>query len=69
MGYEIVLWVDSNASLIENVKKPCAILDIEYDVILISVSRSEYVESIKQSLRDIGIGDEKLMWKKPVRAM
>lgn len=69
MEYEIVLWVDSNASSIENVKKPCAILDIEYDVILISVSRSEYVESIKQSLRDIGIGDEKLMWKKPVRAM
>lgn len=69
MEYEIVLWVDSNDSAIENVKKPYAILDIEYDVILISVSRPEYVESIKRSLRDIGIGEEKLIWKKPVRAM
>lgn len=69
MEYEIVLWVDSNDSPIENVKKPCAMLDIEYDVILISVSRPEYVESIKQSLNDIGIGEEKLVWKKPVRAM
>ncbi len=69
MGYKIVLWVDSNDSPIENVKKPCEILNVEYDVILISVSRPEYVESIKQSLNDIGIGEEKLMWKKPVRAM
>lgn len=69
MEYEVVLWVDSNDSPIENVMKPCAVLDIEYDVILISVSRPEYVESIKQSLSDIGIGEEKLMWKKPVRVM
>ncbi len=64
-----MLWVDSNDSPIENVKKPCEILNVEYDVILISVSRPEYVESIKQSLNDIGIGEEKLMWKKTVRAM
>ena len=69
MGYEIVLWVDSNNSRIEKVKKPDEILNVEYDIILISVSRPEYVESIRQSLREIGIGEEKLMWKKPVRAM
>lgn len=69
MGYEIVLWVDSNDSPIENVKKPCAILNTEYDLILISVSRPEYVESIKRSLNDISIGEEKLVWKKPVRVM
>lgn len=69
MGYEIVLWVDSNNSWIENVKEPCEILNVEYDVILISVSRPEYVESIKHSLKDIGIGKEKLMWKKPVRTV
>lgn len=69
MGYDIVLWVDSNHSQIENVKKPCAILDVEYDVILIAVSRPEYVESIRNSLSDIGIGEDRLMWKKPVRML
>ena len=69
MGYEIALWVDSNQSRIEKVKKPCAILDVEYDVILIAVSRPEYVESIRNSLADMGIGEDRLMWKKPVRAM
>ena len=69
MGYEIILWVDSSNTQIENVKKPSTILDVEYDIILISVSRPEYVESIKRSLSDIGIGEEKLIWKKPVRIM
>lgn len=69
MGYNVVLWVDSNSSEIENVKAPTAIFEVEYDIILLSVSRSEYVESIKQSLRNIGIGEEKLMWKKPVRTL
>ena len=69
MGYNVVLWVDSNSSEIENVKAPTAIFEVGYDIILLSVSRSEYVESIKQSLRNIGIGEEKLMWKKPVRTL
>lgn len=69
MGYNVVLWVDSNSSEIENVKAPTAIYEVEYDIILLSVSRQEYVESIKQSLRNIGIGEEKLMWKKPVRTL
>ncbi len=69
MGYNVVLWVDSNSSEIENVKAPTAILEVGYDIILLSVSRLEYVESIKQSLRNIGIGEEKLMWKKPVRTL
>lgn len=69
MGYNIVLWVDSNSSGMENVREPCAICETEYDVILLAVSRPEYVESIKKSLKDIGIGTEKLMWKKPVRSL
>lgn len=69
MGYEIVLWVDSNTSQIKKVEKPCAVIDAEYDIILISVSRLEYVESIKHSLQDMGIGEERMMWKKPVRVM
>lgn len=67
MGYEVVLWVDSNDSQIKSVKKPDAVYEVEYDIILIAVSRPEYVESIKQILQNMGIGEERLMWKKPVR--
>lgn len=69
MGYNVVLWVDSNSSGTGIVKQPHAILETEYDIILLAVSRQEYAESIKQSLKDIGIGEEKLMWKRPVRAL
>lgn len=69
MEYDVVLWVDSNDSEIENVRKPRVILETEYDVILLSVSRPEYVESIKQSLKEIGVGEEKVLWKVPVRAL
>lgn len=69
MGYDVVLWVDSNSTEVKNVKTPQAISGVEYDVILLAVSRPEYAESMKQTLKDIGIGEEKLMWKKPVRAL
>lgn len=67
MGYEVVLWVDSNDSKDEQVKNPQEILSTEYDMILIAVSRPEYVKSIRQSLQSLGIVEEKLMWKQPVR--
>lgn len=69
MGYDVILWVDSNSLKLENVREPRSIFEVEYDVILLAVSRPEYVESIKQSLRDIGIGTEKLIWKKPIRSL
>lgn len=69
MGYDVVLWVDSNASQIEGVKSPSAICSVEYDVILIAVSRPEYAEDIKQSLQRMGIGEERQIWKKPVRVI
>lgn len=67
MGYEVVLWVDSNNSQIQGVKMPDDIYNVEYDIILIAVSRPEYVESIKQTLQNMGIEEERLVWRKPVR--
>lgn len=67
MGYEVVLWVDRNYRNEEHVKNPQEILSTEYDVILIAVSRPEYVKDIRQSLQRLGIAEEKLMWKQPVR--
>lgn len=69
MGYEIVLWVDSNGSEEGNVRKPQDILSVEYDIILTAVSRPEYVESIRNLLQGFGIGEEKMIWRQPVRAM
>ncbi len=69
MGYNVVLWVDSNSLETGIVKKPHTILETDYDIILLAVSRPEYVESIKQSLRGIGVGEDKLVWKEPVRAL
>ena len=69
MGYNVVLWVDSNSPETGIVKKPHTILETDYDIILLAVSRPEYVESIKQSLRGIGVGEDKLVWKEPVRAL
>ncbi len=69
MGYNVVLWVDSNSPGTGSVKQPHTILGTEYDIILLAVSRPEYVESIKRSLRGMGVGEDKLMWKEPVRAL
>ena len=69
MGYNVVLWVDSNSPETGIVKQPHIILETDYDIILLAVSRPEYVESIKQSLRGIGVGEDKLVWKEPVRAL
>ena len=67
MGYEVVLWVDRNYQNEEHVKNPQEILSTEYDVILIAVSRPEYVKDIRQLLQSLGIAEEKMMWKQPVR--
>lgn len=69
MGYDVVLWVDSGSTGRENVKPAQAIPGVEYDVILLAVSRPEYAEDMKRTLRGMGVGEEKLMWKKPVRAL
>lgn len=69
MGYHIVLWVDSNGAEGEIVKRPQEILRTEYDMILIAVSRPEYVESIRKSLRSLGVSEEKTLWRQPVRVL
>lgn len=69
MGYEVVLWVDSNNIQNEGVRKPEEIYRTEYDIILIAVSRPEYVEGIKQTLKKMKIEEEKLVWREPVRVI
>lgn len=69
MGYNVVLWVDGSDSRTQNVKPPSEILQTDFDMILIAVSRQEYVKNIKQTLQDIGIEKEKIIWRTPVRTV
>ena len=67
MGYEVVLWVDANYRQIEGIHSPRKILQAEYDLILLAVSRQEYVDSISSSLLEMGINQKRIVWKKPIR--
>lgn len=67
MGYQIVLWVDSYWTEGQDVKAPQNILDIEYDIILVAVSKYEYAKDIIIKLQDMGIGRDRIVWKRPVR--
>ena len=67
MGYQIVLWVDSHWTEGQDVKAPQNILDIEYDIILVAVSKYEYAKDIIIKLQNMGIGRDRIVWKCPVR--
>lgn len=67
MGYQIVMWVDSQCAKEQNIKSPSDILTVEYDVILVAVSKYEYVRDIISTLQNMGIGEDKIIWKRPVR--
>lgn len=67
MGYEVVLWVDSRAQEEKGIKAPYNILNTDYDIILVAVSRYEYAKDIITILLEMGIGKERIVWKRPVR--
>ena len=67
MGYKVVLWVDSHAQEDSEIKVPHEILDVDYDVILIAVSRYEYAKDIIVALQNMGVGKDRIIWKQPVR--
>lgn len=57
----LVAWVDSkvNSGLVQ---KPSALADIEFDYIVIAVESKKAYEEIKNSILDMGIGMEKIVW-------
>lgn len=67
MGYRVVLWVDSHAQEDRKIKAPYEILNTDYDIILIAVSRSEYAKDIITTLLDMGIEKDRMIWKQPIR--
>lgn len=66
-GYNVVLWVDKDFDFYrENglaVKEPTQILETDYDVILIAVSREKSAMEISDDLISMGIDSERIVWR------
>ena len=70
-GIEPVLWVDKNYKLYRAkgyaVDTPEELKKDDYDGVLIAVSRKEQAQEIEKNLIEMGIANEKIHWRKPVR--
>lgn len=68
--YNLILWVDENwHSFCENeykVQTVESIKDVEYDYILIAVKAPNVVVEIRKNLINVGVADEKIIWKQPI---
>lgn len=67
-GYDIAGWADRDYLAYQSqgydVQSPEKLRELEADVILIAVGNEELAETIKRSLIEKGISQEKLVWKK-----
>lgn len=67
---KLVLWVDKqwqNLTDFSGVVYPVeAIIEIDYDYILLAVEKKELAEEIKNELINMNISEEKILWKKPI---
>lgn len=79
MGYEVALkrgayatvagWVDKAYDTYPkqyNIKSSERLAELEYDYILIAVSKEAAVEEIIHGLQEMNISKDKILWKKPV---
>ena len=65
---EIILWVDLDERIVKAndlVSPVVSILGAEYDYILLAVKDETLSVSIRESLKNIGILQEKIVWKRP----
>lgn len=70
LGYEIVLWVDSNYEYWEKlgyeVSDPEVICEEEYDEILIAVSDQNSASAIRKYLLTLGVENRRIKWHEPI---
>lgn len=66
---EVAALVDKNwsgmADTAYEVYPPDRILEIPYDVVIIAVEPEELYRNIRDELKELGVEDEKIIWKKP----
>lgn len=67
---DLVSWVDEKCDVLCEdgyvVEPVNRIMTLEYDYILIGVKKIETAEEIKKRLKDMGIPNEKILWKEPI---
>lgn len=62
---DLVCWVDKNFETIKGQREICdpeKIKELEFDYIVISIMRASAVNEVKDSLRDLGVAPEKILW-------
>lgn len=68
-GYNVVLWVDKHCKKrdVENVEVvlPEVMLNVDFDVVFIAIERADTAELIRRDLLNMGIGKERIVWRKP----
>lgn len=68
---ELTGWVDKKADLYRkremDVYAPSELLALDFDVLIIAVSKESLANEIKRELVVIGIEEEKVYWAKPIR--
>ena len=67
---ETVAWLDKNYQYFQElgleVDSPCILDDLEFDKLLIAVSKESLAEAIKKELLEKGIREDVIVWKKPL---
>ena len=61
----VVAWLDKNYKSLQksmDVFAPDTIADLEYDYVIISILREEYVDDAKQEMKKLGVPEEKILW-------
>lgn len=71
LGYNIVIQVDKNYLNYQNIGRPIypidKLLETEYDIIVIAIIQEEIAMEVKENLINMGIKEEKMIWRKPLQ--
>lgn len=62
LGEKFVLWADRNYENLSMVGNPQDMLEMEFDYVVIGILWAESAKSAKQSLIDMGIPENKILW-------
>ena len=66
--YKIVAWVDRKAEYEDMkvndccIKRPCEILNLDYDYVVIAIENVDVMQQIKSDLKKIGVNESKIVW-------
>lgn len=68
--FTVVAWTDNHAGKADfndGFIPVQQLISLDFDVILIAVAKEGYAAEIKQQLKAMGIGEDKIVWKAPIK--